>query len=68
MSPTATHTPILSDEEWEIVIELLERESSVLLREVRHTDTAKMRELLKRRSVLVEAVLSRLRQRDLLAS
>ena len=68
MSPTATHTPILSNEEWEIVTELLERESSVLLREVRHTDAAKMRDLLRRRSTLVDGLLSRLRQRDLLAS
>jgi hypothetical protein len=64
MSPA----PTLSNEEWEIVIELLERESSTLLREIRHTDTAKMRELLRRRSELVDGILDRLRRRDALAS
>jgi hypothetical protein len=64
MSPA----PMLTNEDWEIIIELLERESSTLMREVRHTDTAKMREMLRRRSTRVDDILSRLRRRDALAS
>jgi hypothetical protein len=67
MSPAPTQ-PTLSDDEWEIVIELLERESSLLPREIRHTDAARMRELLRRRSALIDGILDRLRRRDALAS
>jgi hypothetical protein len=60
--------PRFSAEELEIVVELLERESSNLVREIRHTDSGKMKELLRRRSATIDGMLARLRSRDLLAS
>jgi hypothetical protein len=68
MSPAILKDPAFSEAEWEIVLELLERESALLLREIRRTDTGKMRDLLRRRSTLVDALLARLRSRDLLGT
>jgi hypothetical protein len=67
MNP-ASLQPSLSNDEWDMVIELLERESSTLPPEIRRTDTARMRELLRRRLALVDRLLARLRRRDALVS
>ncbi len=52
--------PILSDAEWQLVIELLERERSDLPAEIRHTRTSTMRQELHDRLELVRELVHRL--------
>jgi len=51
----------LSQEEWTIVVELLEHERADLRPEIRHTRTSSLRAELRRRLQVVEALLDRLR-------
>ena len=52
----------LSDVEWELVVELLERERSELSPEIRHTRTSSVRDDLHRRQEMVKELLERLKQ------
>jgi len=52
---------ILSEAEWELVLELIRSELSTLPTEIRHTRTATMREELRRRQATLQALLDRLR-------
>jgi len=52
--------PILSSAEWELVIELLERERSELPVEIRHTYNSNIREVLHQRAAMVRDLLERL--------
>jgi len=53
--------PILSDAEWGLVVELLDREASELPSEIRHTRLSQYRDELRRREQLVRDLLARLR-------
>ena len=53
--------PKLSEAEWELVVELLQRERSELPSEIRRTRTSSVRAELHRRSELVRELLDRLR-------
>jgi len=53
---------VLSDEEWEIVLDLLERERRELPAEVRHTDNRAYRHRLEERLDTVEDLIRRLRE------
>jgi len=52
--------PALTDEEWGLVIELLERERRELPSEIHHTATREMRRTLRARLDLVDQILARL--------
>lgn len=52
----------LSEAEWELVVELLQREQSELPAEIHHTRTSSVRERLHRRREMVRGLLSRLRK------
>ncbi len=54
--------PILSEDEWTLVAELLSIEQSELPVEIRHCRSASMRDDLHRRLKMVEGLLQRLRQ------
>ena len=54
--------PRLSDAEWGLVVELLERERGELTTEVRHTRTRTVREDLRARERMVQDLLYRLRE------
>jgi hypothetical protein len=56
--------PTLSDAEWALVVELLERERYELPSEIHHTRTSSFRDQLRERLVLVERLLSRLPHSD----
>ncbi|MEE8452215.1 MAG: hypothetical protein V3R99_09880 [Thermoguttaceae bacterium] len=53
--------PRLSDAEWELVGELLERERGELPAEIRHTRTTTVREELRDRARMVKDLLQRLK-------
>ena len=53
--------PNLSEEEWALVVELLERERGELPAEIRHTRVASVRENLQRRRDMVQDLLGRLK-------
>jgi hypothetical protein len=54
--------PRLSDGEWALVVELLERERNELPVEIHHTDNANVRNELHHRAEMVRELLARLRQ------
>jgi hypothetical protein len=54
--------PRLSDGEWALVVELLERERNELPVEIHHTDNANVRTELHHRAEMVRELLARLRQ------
>jgi len=54
--------PKLSDAEWELVVESLERERAELPVEIRHTRTGSVREALRQREGMLDHLLSRLRK------
>jgi hypothetical protein len=57
---TTTLTPlVVTDEERDIVVELLDRERAKLPIEIRHTRTGKFRDILKRRLYVVTELLHR---------
>jgi hypothetical protein len=56
-----TTQPSLTQPEWELVMELLERERYELPAEIHHTRTSQMRDELKQRLDLVNGLLRRLR-------
>lgn len=60
METTTVHSFALSDDEREVVREVLESEDVRMAVEIRHTDKRAFREELKRRQHLVEEVLARL--------
>ncbi|MCZ2149535.1 MAG: hypothetical protein LC126_17390 [Bryobacterales bacterium] len=53
--------PALAREEWDLVLELLEREQRELLRETRHTRTSVYRRHLHQREQIVSRLLENLR-------
>jgi hypothetical protein len=53
--------PTLSDDEWRLIVELLEREQSDLSPEIHHTRTADVRDDLRARKEIVRSLLERLR-------
>ena len=57
-----TDQPVLNETEWQLVLELLERERSELPAEIRHTRTSSVRDDLHRRADMVKGLLGRLRQ------
>jgi len=61
MGIDAKTQPVLSDEEWQLVIELLEEECRQLAPEIRHTRTSSYRHELRHRFDLVDGLLRRLR-------
>ncbi len=55
------HDPTnLSEAEWELLVELLERERSELPSEIHHTRTSSLREELRQRQAMVRGLLERL--------
>jgi hypothetical protein len=62
MSPQISNTerPALSDAEWSLITELLERERKQLPIEIHHTTGRAYREQLRNRLQLVETLLSKL--------
>jgi hypothetical protein len=54
--------PRLSDEEWDLIVELLECERNELPVEIHHTRNSTVRAELQQRADLVQRLLSRLRQ------
>jgi Trp operon repressor len=60
MSPSIETQPTLSDAEWSLVVELLEREQNHLPIEIHHTTTRSFRDQLKKRLEIVESLLTRL--------
>ena len=54
--------PKLSEAEWDLVVELLERERAELPVEVRHTRTASVRDELRRREEMLDQLLARVRR------
>ncbi len=52
--------PVLSEAEWGLVVELLEREQSELPSEIRHTRTSSLRAELRERERVVRHLLERL--------
>ncbi len=54
--------PKLSDAQWELVVELLQRERSELPSEIRRTRTWSVRDDLHRRQEMVNELLGRLKQ------
>ncbi len=52
--------PKLSEAEWDLVVELLQREQGELPPEIRHTRTSTLREELRRREQMVQDLLHRL--------
>lgn len=61
MDPTLTNQAAFSDREMGLVAELLERERTQLLTEIRHTDTRMYREELHGRLQLLDGILARLK-------
>lgn len=61
MSAAPMPQPVLSRSEWELVVELLERERGDLPAEIRHTRTSNIREELRQRLKTVEGLLEKLR-------
>ena len=53
--------PVLERNEWDLVVQLLERECRDLPLEIHHTATKEFRQLLRERLKQVEALLERLR-------
>jgi hypothetical protein len=53
--------PKLSDQQWELLVELLEREHNELPVEIHHTRNSAVREELHRRQEIVKELLERLR-------
>jgi hypothetical protein len=53
--------PKLSDAEWELIVELLERERSELPVEIHHTRSSNVRTELHQRAEIVRGLLGRLR-------
>ena len=56
--------PRLSDEEWDLIVELLECERNELPVEIHHTRSASVREDLQHRAEIVRQLLDRLRQME----
>jgi hypothetical protein len=56
--------PRLSDEEWDLIVELLECERNELPVEIHHTRNASVHEELQHRADVVRRLLDRLRQMD----
>ncbi len=56
-----TEQPSLTQPEWELVLELLERERYELPAEIHHTRTSQMRDELKHRLELASGLLQKLR-------
>jgi len=59
--------PRLSDEEWDLVVELLECERNELPVEIHHTRSASVRADLQQRADMVRRLLDRLRQMETVA-
>jgi hypothetical protein len=59
MASAAKPAPFLSEEEWAVVYELLDREHRELLTVTRHTDKREYRNQLKHRLDIVSALLER---------
>ncbi|MBN2474606.1 MAG: hypothetical protein JXB62_08355 [Pirellulales bacterium] len=57
-----TDQPTLSEAEWSLVADLLERERGELSVEIRHTRTSTVREELRQREKTVKGMLNRLHQ------
>jgi len=60
MPSSMTTQPALTDAEWELVKELLERERAELKVEIHHTSDSSFRDGLKKRLELVRVLLDRL--------
>ncbi len=56
--------PRLSEAEWDLIVELLERERSDLPVEIHHTRSSSVRSKLHERAEMVQNLLARLRARD----
>ena len=53
--------PVLGEQEWGVVLELLESEARELPTEIRHTDTSRIRQELEGRERMVNDLVRRLR-------
>jgi hypothetical protein len=62
MSAPAKCQPTLTDAEWKLVIELLQRERRELPAEIHHTDATDVRERLHYRVAAIDNLLARLRE------
>jgi len=56
--------PTLSETEWNLVVELIERERTELPAEIHHTRTSSVRQALHERLDMVDRLLERLRNRE----
>lgn len=54
--------PVLSDSEWQLVLELLEREWGELSSEIHHTDRTAMRHELHERKTLLDGMIHRVKE------
>jgi hypothetical protein len=59
--------PRLSNEEWDLIVELLECERNELPVEIHHTRSSSVREDLQQRAEMVRRLLDRLRQMETVA-
>lgn len=62
MNAATKAQPTLSEREWALVVELLERERGDLPAEIHHTRTASVRQELRERLEMVNELLRRLRE------
>jgi hypothetical protein len=60
MAEMDMEAPVLSQEEWALVAQLLENKQHVLLAEIRHTDKRAFRDALKERLEQVDHLLEKL--------
>ena len=61
MNASVKSPPVLTEQEWELLTELLERERNELPSEIHHTRTSAVRQQLKERLDMVDRLLRRLR-------
>lgn len=61
MNASVKSPPVLTEHEWELLTELLERERNELPSEIHHTRTSAVRQQLKERLDMVDRLLRRLR-------
>lgn len=62
MKPPSRIQVLLDDSEWDLVVELLERQRDELPHEIHHTHTAAMKEELQQRARTIDELLHKLQE------
>ena len=62
MGPARQRVPELSAEEWDLVLQLVEREDALLPIEISHSATRLMKEHLRTRMTLVEQIAAKIKE------